>query len=149
VITRIDDFCVISGNIKIGKYVHIAPHCLVAGGEEGVEFGDFSGLAYYVQVFTQSDDYSGKTLTNPTVPTEFKNEYKAKISIGKHVIIGAGSVVFPGVILEEGCSVGALSLVRKSTTPWGIYVGNPAKRIKERSKELLELENKLLTKDAT
>jgi galactoside O-acetyltransferase/dTDP-4-amino-4,6-dideoxygalactose transaminase len=121
----------------------------VAGGEEGVEFGDFSGLAYYVQVFTQSDDYSGKTLTNPTVPTEFKNEYKAKISIGKHVIIGAGSVVFPGVILEEGCSVGALSLVRKSTTPWGIYVGNPAKRIKERSKELLELENKLLTKDAT
>lgn len=142
--SRIDDFCVVSGKVKIGKYVHIAPFCLIAGGEEGVVMDDFSGLAYGVQVFSQSDDYSGQTLTNPTVSTKFKNENKAAVKIGRHVIIGARSMVFPGVNLAEGCSVGAMTLVNKSTDPWGIYVGNPARRLKERKRDLLTLEKQFL-----
>ncbi len=142
--SRIDDFCVISGKVMIGSNVHIAPHCLVAGGEYGIELDDFAGLAYYVQVFSQSDDYSGRSLTNPTVPTRFKKEIKAKVYIGRHVIVGAGSIIFPSVDLAEGCSVGAMSLVSKSTEPWGIYVGNPAKRIKERKKDLLAFEKEYL-----
>lgn len=138
--SRIDDFCVISGRIKIGAFVHIAPYCLVAGGIEGITLEDFSGLAYHVLVFSQSDDYSGRTLTNPTVDKKFKKETKAPVRIGRHVIIGAGSIVFPGVTLAEGCSVGAMTLIHKSTTPWGIYVGNPARRVKERKKDLLALE---------
>ncbi|ENM3767349.1 acyltransferase [Vibrio cholerae] len=142
--SRIDDFCVISGSVRIGRNVHIAPFCLVAGGEEGIIMEDFSGLAYGVQVFTQSDDYTGRTLTNPTICAKFKKEHKAGIRIGKHVIIGARSMVFPGVNLAEGCSVGAMTLVNKSTDPWGIYLGNPARRIKERKKDLLELEKQFL-----
>lgn len=142
--SRIDDFCVISGKVKIGKYVHIAPFCLVAGGEEGVQIDDFSGLAYQVQVFSQSDDYSGETLTNPTVPDEYKNEFKKKVHICKHVIVGAGTIIMPGVILNEGTSVGAMSLIRKSTLEWSIYVGNPAKKIKDRKKSLLDLEKKFI-----
>ena len=142
--SRIDDFCVISGKIKIGRFVHIAPFCLLAGGDEGIEMHDFSGLSYQGQVFSQSDDYSGKTLTGPNVLKKYKNEKKEAVIIGKHVIIGAGSMVFPGVILAEGCSVGAMTLISKSTKPWGIYVGNPAKRIKERKQDLLELEIKFL-----
>jgi len=138
--SRIDDFCVISGNIKIGRNVHIAPFCLVAGGEEGITFEDFSGLAYQVQVFTQSDDYSGKTMTNPTVPPKYKNEVKKEIIVKKHSIVGAGSIVLPGVILAEGTSIGAMSLVRKSTESWSIYLGNPAKRLKSRNEDLLKLE---------
>ena len=141
---RIDDFCVISGRVKIGRNVHIAPLCLVAGGEEGITLSDFSGLAYQVQIFAQSDDYSGKTLTNPTVPSEYKKEYKKSVFLGKHVIIGAGSIVFPGVHISEGCSVGALTLVNKSTEEWGIYLGNPAKRIKDRKRDLLALEKDYL-----
>ncbi|QOQ81814.1 acyltransferase [Comamonas thiooxydans] len=142
--SRIDDFCVISGKIKIGKFVHIAPFCLVAGGEMGISMDDFSGLAYHVQVFSQSDDYSGATLTNPTVPSIYKEEKKSAVFLGRHVIVGAGSIVFPGVNISEGCSVGAMSLVNKSTEPWGIYLGNPAKKIKNRKKDLLVLEQKLL-----
>ena len=142
--SRIDDFCVISGNVKIGQYVHIAPFCLVAGGEMGIQMDDFSGLAYQVQVFTQSDDYSGRTLTNPTIPTQYKKETKKHVYLAKHVIVGAGSIIFPGVKLAEGCSVGAMSLVNKTTEPWGIYVGNPAKRVKERKQNLLELEIEFL-----
>lgn len=138
--SRIDDFCVISGHVKIGRNVHVAPFCLVAGGELGVTLEDFSGLAYGVQVFSQSDDYTGGTLTNPTIPAKYKKEKKAAVHIGRHVIIGAGSMVFPGVKIAEGCSVGAMTLVNKSTVEWGVYLGNPAKRIKERKKDLLTLE---------
>jgi len=142
--SRIDDFCVISGRISIGHHVHIAPLCLVAGGSEGIVFDDFSGLAYHVQIFSQSDDYSGASLTNPTVPGKYKLEKKAAVRLGRHVIIGAGSIVFPGVDIADGCSVGALSLVHKSTQPWGIYVGNPAKRVKDRKRDLLALEEQFL-----
>lgn len=142
--SRIDDFCVVSGKVKIGRNVHIAPFCLVAGGEEGIVFEDFSGLAYQVQVFTQSDDYSGRTLTNPTVPQKYKKETKKEVFIGKHSIVGAGSIVMPGVILAEGTSVGTLSLIRKSTEEWSVYLGNPAKKLTNRKKDLLELEKQYL-----
>ncbi len=135
--SRIDDFCVLSGKITIGKNVHIAVFCNLAGGEKGITMEDFSGLAYHCNVFTQSDDYTGKTLTNPTVPDEFKLERKDKIHIGKHVIVGTNSVIFPGVTLSEGCSIGAMTMVTKSTEPWMIYSGVPAKPIKERKKDLL------------
>lgn len=146
--SRIDDFCVISGKIKIGRNVHIAPFCLVAGGEQGIIFEDFAGLAYQVQVFTQSDDYSGKTLTNPTIPDEYKREAKKEVIIKKHSIVGAGSIIMPGVILAEGTSIGALSLVRKKTEEWSIYLGNPAKKITNRKKDLLELEKKYLKNES-
>ncbi|MDI3478557.1 MAG: hypothetical protein PWQ59_2082 [Thermoanaerobacterium sp.] len=141
---RVDDFCVLSGKIKLGRNVHIAVFCNLAGGEEGIEMDDFSGLAYFCNVFTRSDDYSGKTLTNPTVPNKFKNVTKAPVYIGRHVIIGTGSTIFPGVRVEEGCSIGAYSLVTKSTIPWKIYFGIPAKPIKDRKKDLLILEKNIL-----
>ncbi len=143
--SRIDDFCVLSGKLKIGRNVHIAAFCLVAGGEKGITLEDFSGLAYHVQVFTQSDDYSGKSMTNPTIPGKFKHEIKKQILIKKHSIVGAGVIILPGVILEEGTSVGAMSLVRKSTEPWSIYTGNPAKKIKNRSKDLLIFEQEYIS----
>lgn len=145
--SRIDDFCVISGKIKIGRNVHITPMCLVAGGEQGILFEDFTTIAYGVQVFTQSDDYSGKTMTNSTIPKEYKNEYKSKVILRKYSIVGAGSIIMPGVVLDEGTSVGAMSLVLKSTEPWGIYVGNPVKRLKDRKKDLLELEIEYLANE--
>ncbi len=146
--SRIDDFCVISGRVVIGKYCHITPMCLVAGGVPGVFFSDFCTLAYGVKVFSQSDDYSGLTLTNSLIPKKYKAEIYEPVSIGRHVIIGAGSIILPGVNLAEGCSIGAMTLVNKSTEPWGIYVGNPARRIKERKKDMLELEKKFLAEVA-
>jgi galactoside O-acetyltransferase len=138
--SRIDDFCVVSGKVTMGRNVHIAVFCNEAGGEKGITFGDFSGLAYACHVFTPSDDYGGETLTNPTVPDQYKRETKAAIVIGRHSIVGTNSLVFPGVILAEGTSVGAHSMVTKSTEEWSIYFGTPAKRIKARKRELLTLE---------
>lgn len=138
--SRIDDFCVVSGNLKIGNNVHITPMCLVAGGEKGIIFEDFTTLSYGVMVFTQSDDYSGRTMTNSTVPKQYKNEYKKEVLIKKHSIVGAGSIIMPGVTLAEGTSVGSMSLILKSTLPWSLYVGSPARKIKDKKQDLLELE---------
>ena len=138
--SRIDDFCVISGKVNIGINVHITPMCLVAGGEKGIIFEDFTTIAYGVQVFTQSDDYSGNTMTNSTIPDRYKNELKSAVLLEKYTIVGAGSVVMPGVILAEGTAIGAMSLDRKSTESWGIYAGVPVIRIRDRSKNLLNLQ---------
>lgn len=146
--TRIDDFCVISGKVTLGRNVHIAIYCNIGGGTEGVTMGDFSGLAYACHVFSQSDDYSGATLTNPTVPAKYKKEIKQAVSIGRHCIIGTGTIVFPGVTIEEGTAVGAASLVTKSTLPWSVYFGVPAKRLKSRKRDLLELEQEYLADEA-
>ena len=146
--SRIDDFCMISGNVSIGRNVHIAVFCNVVGGEKGIVFKDFSGLAYGCHVFTQSDDYGGKTLTNPTVPDEYKREIKKAIVIGRHSIVGTNSLIFPGVVLAEGTSIGALSMVNKSTEEWSVYFGNPAKRIKARKRDLLKLEKEYLSTEA-
>ena len=141
---RIDDFCVVSGKVSFGQNVHIAIFCNIAGGTEGITFDDFSGLAYGCHVFSQSDDYTGKTLTNPTVPAEYKKERKEKIHIGRHCIVGINSLIFPGVVMAEGCSLGAMSMLTKSTEPWTMYFGIPAKKLKPRKKDMLELEKQYL-----
>lgn len=146
--SRIDDFCIVSGRVVVGKYCHITPMCLVAGGVPGIFFSDFCTLAYGVKIFSQSDDYSGLTLTNSLMPKKYKNETYETVRIGRHVIVGAGSIIFPGVDIAEGCAVGAMTLVNKSTQPWGIYVGNPARRVKERKKDMLELEKHFLSEVA-
>ncbi len=147
--SRIDDFCVISGRVTIGNYCHVTPMCLVAGGAPGVFLSDFVTLAYGVKIFSQSDDYSGATLTNSLIAKEYKNEVLKSVYLRKHVIVGANSIIFPGVEVAEGCAVGASTLVIKSTRPWSIYVGNPAKRIKERKKDMLVLEKMFLEKYAS
>ncbi len=135
--SRVDDFCAISGNVTIGRNVHVAVHCSLLASIEAIVMMDFSGLAFGCQLFTSSDDYSGKSLTNPTIPARYKSITHGPITVGRHVIIGTNSIVFPGVKVADGCAIGALTLVSKSTDAWGIYVGNPARRVKERSKDLL------------
>jgi galactoside O-acetyltransferase len=141
---RIDDFCVVSGQVVIGRNVHIAVFCNLAGGTEGIELHDFCGLAYACHVFSQSDDYSGAGMTNPTVPERFKRETKARVRVGRHCILGTKSVVMPGVDLAEGCAIGAMSLVLGSTEPWSVYAGIPARKIGDRRQDLLQLEQTYL-----
>jgi len=124
--SRIDDFCVISGQVTMGRNVHIAVFNNLAGGELGIRLEDFSGLAYGCDIFSQTDDYNGDTLTNPTIPDEFKKEIKKPVRVGKHCIVGTKSIIFPGVNMKDGCSLGAMSMLTQDTDPWGVYLGVPA-----------------------
>ena len=145
---RIDDFCVLAagiGGIEIGNYVHIAVGSSLIGAGK-ISLSDFSGLSSRVSVYSSSDDYSGTTLTNPTLPSEFTGVTHADVLLGKHVIVGSGSVILPGVELEVGVAVGALSLITKSCAAFGIYAGNPARRVSERKRDLLEVERCFMEK---
>ncbi len=143
---RIDDFCILSGYIIIGDYVHIAAYSALFGGKAGIVMKDFSGLSSRCVIYTESDDYSGNYLTNPTVDREYLNRIMGKVILNRHVIIGTGTSIMPAVEIGEGSAVGSMSLVRKSLDAWGIYVGIPCKRVKERSKKLLYLEQEFIEK---
>lgn len=142
---RVDDFCVFSagtGGIEVGKYVHVAVSSILIGAGK-ITLSDFSNISSRVSIYSSSDDYSGTAMTNPTVPNGYTNVMHADVFLGKHVIIGSGSVILPGVTLEEGVAVGALSLVKSNCDAFGIYAGNPVKRVKERKRDLLEYECRL------
>lgn len=146
---RIDDFSILvaSGYLKIGSYVHIASHCYLAA-SHGIEIENFCTFAPGVKIFSGSDDYTGEKMTNPMVGRENIGGPHGPVKMGKHVIIGTNSVVLPDLEIGEGASAGALTLVNKNLDPWGIYVGSPARRIKERKKDLLKLEEKLFKQGA-
>ena len=137
---RIDDFCILSGKITIGNYVHIAAYTALYGGDKGIEIHDFANLSSKISIYSISDDYSGETMTNPMIPDKFKNIQSEKVIIERHVIIGAGCVVLPGAMLKEGAAFGAMTLINRSSESWSINAGIPFKKIKNRSKKLLEVE---------
>lgn len=141
---RVDDFSIISvgAESSIGDHVHISAQTGIFA-SEGFSIGSFSTISGRVGVYGQSDDYSGEWLTNPTIPGNFRKVTKSFVSIGDHVIIGSNSTILPGARIAEGVAVGANSLVSQATAPWGIYAGTPARRIKERSQRILDVQIQL------
>ena len=140
--TRIDDFCILSagdGGIEIGRYVHIACYSAIIG-KGKVTMLDYSGLSSRVSVYSSSDKYNGEYMTNPCLPETVTNTIHKDVHIGKHVVIGSGSVVLPGVTLCDGSAVGAMSLVNKSEDGPYVLAGIPAKRIQRRLDNIFQLE---------
>jgi acetyltransferase-like isoleucine patch superfamily enzyme len=144
--SRIDDLCILSGNIKIGKYVHVGVCTRLSGSKAGLVLNDFSGVSYNSTLIANSDDYSGEFLTNPCVPMDYKRYISEPVILEKHALIASHCLIVPGVTVREGTAIGAMSLVLKSTDAWSIYIGVPAKRLKERKRNLLELEKEFLSK---
>ena len=143
--TRIDDFCILSAGdegIEIGKYVHIACYSSLIG-KGKIVMKDYSGISSRVSVYSSSDNYDGEYMTNPCLPDNVTNTTHKDVIIGKHVVIGSNSVVLPGVILADGCSIGAMSLVNKSVNGQDVMVGIPIKKIKGRKTNIFDLENKI------
>lgn len=138
---RIDDFCILSGKIELGDYIHVAAYSALYGGEAGIKLDDYVNISSRVTIYSLTDDYSGNSMTGPMIPDEYKKVKSQRVCIGRHVIIGSTSVVMPGVILREGSAFGSFSFVNQDSEAWSINVGIPAKKIKERQKNLLLLED--------
>lgn len=141
---RIDDFCVLSageGGISLGNYIHIAVYSSLIGAGR-IILKDFCNISSRVSIYSSNDDYSGEYMTNPMVPDELTNVSNQDVAIDKHVIIGSGSIILPGVNLEIGTVVGALSLVKYSSNAFTVLAGVPAKKIGLRSDNLLKMEKK-------
>ncbi len=144
---RIDDFCILSagtGGISLGRNVHLACYVSIIG-KNKIIVEDFSGISARVSIFSSSDDFSGDFLTGPTVDEKYRNVNNADVIIYKHVIIGSGALILPGVTIGEGGAVAALSLLTNDVEPFTIVGGVPAIFIKSRSRKLLTLENDIIT----
>lgn len=94
------------GNLIIGNYVRIAAQCIFIP--------------------------SNHQFNDPDIPIMQQPLSKKGIVVEDDVWIGCGVQVLDGVTIAKGCVIGAGSVVTKSTEPYGIYVGVPAKLIKKR-----------------
>jgi len=141
----VDDFVLVYAGkgCTIGSFVHIGAYSSIGGGGEFV-MEDFSGVSMGVRIYTGNEDFSGASFTNPTVPQHYRQPVRSFVHLGKFAVVGANSVVLPGVTIGEGVVVGASSLIVRDCRPWTVYLGNPARPVRERPREqLLDLEQKL------
>ena len=130
----IDDFVLIYAKekIKIGNYVHIANFSSITGGNE-LTIGNYAAISQGCRILTATDDFKEWGFGNSTISNKFRNITSSSITIGDYCIVGANSVVLPGVNIGEGATVGANSVITKDLEPWGIYIGN--KKVGTRNKE--------------
>lgn len=134
---RIDDFCILSGSVTLGNYIHISAYTALYGSDIGIIIEDYSTISTRCTIFAASDDYSGEFLGNSAVPDFCRRVIKKQIVIKKYSTIGCGNVLLPGAVLEEGACVGAMSLIKDVIPAYKIYAGVPAHKIGDRSKKML------------
>ena len=136
----IDNGVTISTELILGDYIHIAPYvCFIGGVRSKVLMANFSFIAAGSMIVAGSENYVGNGLVGPTIPSEYRDIIFSTIKFEKYAGCGVNCSIMPGVVLAEGSILGANSLLTKSTEPWTIYVGNPAKPIKVRkSNKILE-----------
>lgn len=116
---------------------------MLNGNGGGIYIEDFVNIGSRVNIYTTSDDFSGNMMTGPLIPDDCKRVLAGAVHIRRHCIIGTASVVLQGVDLKEGNAYGAMSLIKSDTYPFGVSVGIPTKRIRERSRNLLSYENEV------
>ncbi|ABQ67160.1 acetyltransferase [Rhizorhabdus wittichii DC-6] len=133
---RIDPFCVLSpgSSLEIGDHVHIAAQCVLMG-SAAIALGDFAGLSHGVKILSASDDFVGGSLIGPTIPDAFRTVDARPVRLARHAVIGAGGLVLPGSTIEEGATVGSLSLVKGSLAAWTVNAGTPARKVRDRDRD--------------
>ncbi|MDR2435699.1 MAG: hypothetical protein LBD33_00040 [Puniceicoccales bacterium] len=139
---RIDDFCVLSGKISMGSYIHIAAGVKLYA-SAGLKIGDFCGISANSCIYTSVDDFSGKFMISPMVPEELTNPSKGEVVLEDFVQLGANTIIMPGLKLKEGAITGAMSFVNRGLDAWTMNFGIPCRFYKVRSMNAKELAKKV------
>lgn len=143
---RIDDFCILSGNITLGNHIHIAAYAALFSGRYEILVKDFAAISARSIVYAESDDYVEASMAGPVISKEFRFTKGKNIVLEKHALVGANCTILPGVTIGEGASIGAMSLINHNLEPWYVYAGIPARKLRERNKDILKLEKEYLKK---
>jgi galactoside O-acetyltransferase len=130
--------------IRFEGYNHVACYTSLIG-KNLIQLKEFTHLSSKCAIYSSTDDYSGFALISPLVPDEYRNVISGDVILERQVIVGCNTVILPNVNLGEGAAVGALSLITKDCEEWSMYVGIPAKKIKDREKTLLEKEKQFMS----
>jgi len=114
------------GVLEVGHRSHFAAHCaLYAGG--GLRFGAYCNIAAQCVLTTVAHQHN---ITDQ--PMALSGGIAAPITLDDDVWLGANVTVLPGVHIANGCVIGANAVVTKDTKPMGIYMGVPARYVRDR-----------------
>jgi len=136
---RIDPFTLITTGLKTGNNVQITAFAMLGGGSQHIiTLGNWTFIGYGSKLFCASEDYGGEF--GPV--NEFWGScriFRGDITFKDYSGIASDVMVFPGVTLPEGCTVGAKSLVHTKSQlyPWMVMIGNPITFHKGRNQEAI------------
>lgn len=116
--TFVGPFVEIQGNSSIGKNCRIQSHTFIC---ELVTIGDDTFIGHGVKFINDKFSTGGPARGN-------KDLWEGCI-IGSRVSIGSNATILPVTVCDD-VVVGAGSVVTKDISTPGVYVGNPAKRIR-------------------
>lgn len=114
-----------SGNIKIGDYVSINSKSFL-NGAGGLVIGSNTRIGTQTVIISSNHIFEDKDVLIKDQGTS-----RAGIAIGKDVWLGARVTILDGVFIKDRIVVGACSLVNKTITENGVYVGIPARKVKD------------------
>lgn len=117
-----------SGNVVIGCDSTINSGCVLYTGN-GITIGNQVAVAANCTFAPVNHAYRRKDLP---IRSQGFLPGKGGIVIEDDVWIGANCVLLDGAILRKGCVIGACSLVRGELDAYGIYAGNPLKKMGDR-----------------
>jgi galactoside O-acetyltransferase len=145
---RIDQFVnlIATAPVDIQSYVHISPFCHISA-SSSVTIGSFSAIGAGAKLVTSSGDFEGERLGLPfaSIPKAFRREAAfGPIVFEAHNLVGMNSIVMPGVTFAEGSAVGVQSTVMNDLLPWSLYLGTPARKVKDRSRGVVELARRVM-----
>ena len=124
--------------VKVGKFTYGPLNVKSYGSnDEFLEIGDFCSIADGVKFILGGEHKFNTFSTYPFRRIFFDNNYTETFSKGPIIVeddvwIGTDALILSGVKLSRGTVVAAGSVVVKSTEPYSIVGGNPAKLIKKR-----------------
>ncbi len=135
---RIDDFCILSGKIKIASQVHIGAGVYLYG-NSGISIGSYAGVSAKSIIYSEIDDFASSMLVGAQFPKGYREVIAKKVSIADYCQVGAGAVLFPGVEMQKGSMLGAVSLLKSKAKAWTVYAGIPAtERGQRNSKKIIK-----------
>ena len=121
-----------AGLIRLGKDCSVNSYAVLYG-EGGLEIGDHVRIAAHTVIVPGNHQFE-----RSDIPISQQGLTHKGIKIEDDVWIGAGVKILDGVQIARGCVIGAGSVVTRSTEPYGVYVGAPARRIKNRGQDEAE-----------
>lgn len=132
--TRVWQFSVVLKDAQIGRDCNICAHTLIEG---DVTIGDNvtvkSGVYIWDGTRISNNVFIGPnvTFTNDKKPRSkvYPDEF-LKIIINEYASIGANATLLPGITIGKHAMIGAGSVVTKDVPDYAIVVGNPAKIIR-------------------
>jgi acetyltransferase-like isoleucine patch superfamily enzyme len=129
---HIDEHFYCSGGLRVGGGGAMNPTANLFIGKRCVMHNNFINLCERVTIL---DDVGLSPEANILTHGYWQSVlegYPAKfapVTIKSNVIVGYRSLIMPNVTIEEGCVIGAQSVVSKDISEKGIYAGSPAKRV--------------------